>query len=168
MTNRGKPFELTPTERAALQSAAADFLAWQRLRGVTMRPRSAERLARLGAAVRAVVRALDDLQRTPERAELLARMQEQEGWRFTQSHYSDALQAVEAPLHLAERACRSLVRRGREPDHRAHEWVRCAALHWRSAGLPVSASGRFSRALAEAPPEVPSAPDRDVIRAALK
>ena len=168
MARPRQTFELKPDEKAALLAAEADFLSWRELRASIERPQDGTRIAAAGAAARKMVAALEELERTPELGALSARMQELDGMRSAQYAYRDMLDSAGEVLVLLDRACQAVAPDGRPVNHFVHEWIRCAARHWRNAGLPVRIQGRFARALQDGNGRIPAAGDRDVIAAALR
>lgn len=168
MGRHAQSFTLAPAERAALDTARSQFLAWHD-NLPQLQPKT---LAELRKAARAMNKALQPViggTLNTTAARLLVRMQETELHQHAQRHYADLLTMAAYTAGLVDRACAAEVRPGRKGDARAHSWVNTAAAAWHAAALPVRPAGRFGSALAAfRAPGIPVVTDRDQIRAALR
>lgn len=168
MGRKSQPFTLAPGELAALEVARAQFLAWHD----GLLPLRPIHLSALRKAARMMSKALQpmlDGANNPIASRLLVRMQEVELCQQDQGHYRDMLTAVAYTAGLVDKACALDVRPGTKADARAYTWVRTAAGAWQVAGLPVRPAGRFGLALAAYEAQgIPTVPDRDKVRAALR
>lgn len=171
MGRHAQPFKLASAERAALDAARAQFLAWHE----DLPQLHPKALTDLRKAARAMYAALQPVlwgPMNPTAARLLARMQEVELQHRRlqgQQHHAELLATAAATADLIDRACAAEVRPGRKGDARAHSWVRMAAAAWQAAGLPLRPAGRFGSALAAfRAPGIPTVTDPDQVRAALR
>jgi len=163
------PFKLSEIERAALEEARRQFVAFHE--GLPLLQPKA--FAALRAAARSTLQALEPFSGpglSANRQRLLVRMQDLELRQKLQAQYSDLITNSAHCLRLIELACAAEVKPGQKGDERAHTWIRTAAASWRRAGLTVTATGRFARALQDyAGQGIPGiAGDRDQIKLAMR
>lgn len=163
---------LTPTEQAAIERAAVEYVYWNTDNDVTRRPVNPKLLACVREAARALHKALQPFMAGPDEQptawRLALRMQEAEGLKRPIAEYSDELLHMYFRSMVLDRACAAEVSPSRKTDPRVVEWICRAADAWVEAGGKASAKHRFGAAvLGFRAPGVPAVTSIAVVERAL-
>lgn len=163
---------LTPTERAAIERAAAEYVYWNTDSAVPRRPVNPKLLACVREAARALHKALqpfmDGPTEQPTAWRLALRMQEVEGLKRPIADYSDELLNLYWRTMVLDRACAAEVRPSRKTDPRVVEWICRAADAWVEAGGKASAKHRFGAAVLDfRAPGIPAVTSSAAVERAL-